>query len=238
MKKGLWKRLKYYLFGVILGTIMVALIFQNRACNWTPSNRIKTSISQKVIVFPDNQVQKLNTIGITKKNIFEYLVKADINFNESLKDLGTYPRVYVFEEDNDPNKRVQFSLYEDSYITTVRALGSTGKPKRIEHPNGWGEFVRVPRDSAIVFIDKDNFTQCKARGLATKNPDSIIQQMKSTGRINFSKSDLMLTKAKQFITFKQNDSLTVKAKTIWYKSRITFKDFIWDYKLPCEKDSL
>lgn len=237
MQKGLWKRLKFYLLGVILGTIMVALMFQNRACTWTPTNRIKKAISQKVIVFPDNQIQALEKIGINKENIFKYVVKADINFDASLKEIGTYPRVYVFEKDGDPNKRVQFSLYEDSYITTVRALGQKGQPKRIDHPKGWGEFVRIPRDSAIVFIDKSNYTQCKARGLVTQHPDSLIKQMERTGRINFSKSNLMLTKAEQFITFKQ-DTMTVRAKTIWYKSRITFKDFIWDKKLPCESDSL
>lgn len=237
MSKGLWKRLKFYLFGIILGIIMVALIFQNRACTWTPSNRIKTAISDKIIVFPDNQIKKLETIGINKDNIFEFVVKADIDFGESLKDIGTYPRVYILEDEEDPNKRMQFSLYEDSFITTVRALGKTEAPVRVEQPKGWGVFARIPRDSAIVYIDKDNYTQCKARGLTTQNVDSLIHQMKRTGRINFNKSDLMLTKAKQFITFQQ-DSILVRAKAIWYKSRITFKDFVWDYKLPCESDSL
>ncbi|HLW29443.1 MAG TPA: hypothetical protein VKX29_01190, partial [Brumimicrobium sp.] len=72
--------------------------------------------------------------------------------------------------------------------------------------------------------------------LASKEQKDIVQAMKETGRINFSKSDLMLPKAVQQIEFMQNDTLMVDAKTIWFESRITFKDFYWDYKLPCETE--
>ena len=70
--------------------------------------------------------------------------------------------------------------------------------------------------------------------MASKESQNIINAMKTTGRVDFSKSDLMLTKAVQQIQFIQNDTLEVNAKTIWFESRITFKDFEWDYKLPCE----
>jgi hypothetical protein len=43
----------------------------------------------------------------------------------------------------------------------------------------------------------------------------------------------MLPKAEHYITYRDNDTTLVKAKTIWFESRITFKDFYWDEALDC-----
>jgi hypothetical protein len=230
--RGIWKRLRYYLIGFLIGIVFVSVLFKDRGCSWTPANRVKNSIQDRIIVFPENQISSLNELGLNKDNIYKFLVMGDVDFSNSLKD--TYPKVYIIEENDSIDKRLQFSLYEDSYITIVHALKKEEIPKRYEQLDGWGEMVRLPKDSAFVFIDKSNYSQCKARGLASKESQNIINAMKTTGRVDFSKSDLMLTKAVQQIQFIQNDTLEVNAKTIWFESRITFKDFEWDYKLPCE----
>ncbi|PWH86940.1 hypothetical protein [Brumimicrobium oceani] len=230
--QGIWKRLRYYLIGFLIGTIFVSILFKDRGCSWTPTNRVKNSIQDKIIVFPENQIQSLNQLGLNKDNIYRFLVNADVDFSNSLKD--KFPKVYIVENNDSIHQRLQFSLYEDSYITVVHPLKKEEKPKRYEHLEGWGEMIRLPKDSSLVFIDKSNYTQCKARGLATKDQQEITNAMKATGRVDFSKSDLMLTKAVQQIQFIQNDTLEVNAKTIWFESRITFKDFDWDYKLECE----
>lgn len=232
--QGIWKRLRYYLIGFIIGTIFVSILFKDRGCSWTPANRVKNSIQDKIIVFPEDQIKSLDELGLNKNTIYKFLVEADVDFSNSLKD--DFPKVYIVEENDSIDRRLQFSLYEDSYITIVHALKKDEKPKRYEQLEGWGEMARLPKDSALVFIDKSNYTQCKARGLASKEQNDIIQAMKTTGRVDFSKSDLMLTKAVQQIQFIQNDTLEVNAKTIWFESRITFKDFDWDYKLDCENE--
>lgn len=230
--QGIWKRLRYYLIGFLIGTVFVSILFKDRGCSWTPSNRVKNSIQDKIIVFPENQIQSLDALGLNKDNIYKFLVNASVDFSNSLKD--KYPKVYIIEENDSIDKRLQFSLYEDSYITIVHALKKDEKAKRYEQLEGWGEMIRLPKDSSLVFIDKSNYTQCKARGLASKDQQEITNAMKATGRVDFSKSDLMLTKAVQQIQFIQNDTLEVNAKTIWFESRITFKDFDWEYKLDCE----
>ncbi|RYM34699.1 hypothetical protein ERX46_04815 [Brumimicrobium glaciale] len=232
--QGIWKRLRYYLIGFLIGTIFVSILFKDRGCSWTPANRVKNSIQDKIIVFPEDQIVSLKALGLNKDNIYKFLVNGDVDFSNSLKD--KFPKVYIIEENDSIDKRLQFSLYEDSYITIVHALKKEEKPQRYEHLDGWGEMIRLPKDSALVFIDKSNYSQCKARGLATKDQQEIIKAMKTTGRVDFSKSDLMLTKAVQQIQFIQNDTLEVNAKTIWFESRITFKDFDWDYKLDCETE--
>lgn len=234
-KKGFGKRLSYYIIGLVLGSLLVAVIFGERACSWTPSNRIKTDILEKIIVFPDNQIEELHRLGVNKSNIENMVIKGNIKYSESLNDHSVFPRAYVFEINDSIHRRLQFSLYEDSYVTVVHALGEGEKAKRYTDLKGWGEMERLPRDSSLIFIDESNYTQCKARGLASKKEKDIVKAMETTGRINFSKSDLMLTKAEQQIYFTQNDTVKVQAKTIWFRYKITFKDFIWDYKLPCEE---
>lgn len=234
-KQGFWRRLSFYVIGLILGTLLVFLFFGERACSWMPANRIKNDILEKIIVFPDNQIEKLHNIGINKTNIKDFVIKGNINFSESLKDMSKYPKEYILEVKDSVEKRLQFSLYEDSYVTVVHVLGKQEKPKRYNQLKGWGEMACLPRDSLLIFIDESNYTQCKARGLASKKEEDIVNAMKSTGRINFSESDLMLPKAVQEIYFTQNNTVKVQSKTVWFKYKITFKDFIWNYKLPCEE---
>tara|TARA_B100000508_G_scaffold118450_1_gene98568 strand:- start:83495 stop:84202 length:708 start_codon:yes stop_codon:yes gene_type:complete len=234
--KGFWKRLKFYLIGFTVGLIFVFFFFKNRGCAWTPQNRVKNAIIDKVLVIPESEKKDHPELeSLTSASIMQFLAQGDVNFGESLKDQDVYPKAYVVELEDSIPGRLQFSLYNDSYVSVIHWLDEGEKARRIEKPEGYGDFLRLPKDSAVVFVDKSNFVQCKARGLASKDQDDLVEALQATGRINFDKSDLMLTKAEQFIEFKQNDTIHVEAKTIWYESRITFKDFIWDYKLPCEK---
>lgn len=236
MKKGFGRRLMLYLVGVVLGSILIYPLFMNRSCNWLPGDRVKLTIFRKLIVVPDDQKVALNELGIDKSTVGTYLSQEDIDFSESLKDLGVYPKVYVFKKNEKYPKRVQLSFYEDSYIAVLHVLEDDETPQRYENLQGFGEIYRIPADSALVKIDNSNYIQCKARGLTTTDYKQIIQDIKNTGRIDFSKSDLMLTKAEQQLLFTQNDTLQVEAKTIWFKERINFKDFYWDEKLPCEEN--
>ncbi|WP_205677828.1 hypothetical protein [Brumimicrobium salinarum] len=230
--QGIWRRFRYYLIGFLIGTVFVSILFKDRGCSWTPTNRVKNSIQDKIIVFPENQLKKLEQLGINKSNIYKFLVHGDVDFSNSLKD--RFPKVYIIEENDSINKKLQFSLYEDSFISIVHVLDQEESPQRYEQLEGFGVMARLPKDSALVFIDKSNYTQCKARGLASSEQGDIITAMKETGKVDFSNSNLMLTKATQRIQFLQNDTLTVNAETIWLESRITFKDFYWDYELDCE----
>lgn len=233
--KGFWRRLWLYMIGFTISAIFVYLLFGSRSCTWMPGERVKSGLFKKLIVFPEDEIKSLDELGINRTNIYKYLAKGDIDFSESLKNLGVYPKVYVFEPNDTVNKRLQVSMYEDGYIAVVHVLTDEMKPERFEKLEGFGDIVYLPRDSSLIYIDQSNFMQCKARGLASKDYKTIIQDIKNTGKINFSKSKLMLPKAEQQLYFIQNDTLQVEAKTIWYKDKINFKDFIWDYKLPCEE---
>ena len=235
MKSSMWKRIKFYGFGFIIGLIFVAIFFNNKGCSWMPSNRIKDSILNKVIVFPDAEIDALSAMGISDSTIYQFLLNADVNFSKSIKEQGVYPKEYVLEVEDSTLRSLQFSLFEDSYITVVYPLENDEKSQQYGNLDGWGEMIRIPKDSSLVFLDKSNYTQCKKRGLNSDSFHDLTMDLKHSGRINFNKSDLMLAKAEHYISFVQDDTLEVEAETIWYEQRITFKDFIWDYKLPCEE---
>lgn len=233
--KGLLRRFKYYGIGFTIGLIFVIFFFQNRGCAWLPANRVKNTLLDKVLVVPETEKGKLEAANISNEQLISFLDDGSILFSESLKDQNKYPKVYIFEKEFEGQpSRVQFSIYEDSYIAPIHYLGSDQAPSRYEELKGMGDFIKLPRDSALVYIDKSNHVQCKSRPIIDKDKAALTQFLKESGQINFSKSNLMLPKAEHYISFMQNDTSLVKAKTIWFESRITFKDFYWDYKLDCE----
>lgn len=233
--KSILNRFKFYAVGFIIGLIFVVFFFQNRGCSWLPSNRVKNTLLDKVLVLPDSEIEKVASLNLNDADLISFLEDGDINFRVSLKDHSTFPKVYVFEKDiHGQLLRLQFSLFEDSYIAIIHFLGKSEEPQRYQDMTGYGNFIRIPRDTSLVYIDKSDYTQCKASNLNVSDKDEIANLLKNNGRINFSKSNLLLPKAEHFISYHENDTTTINAKTIWFESRITFKDFYWDETLPCE----
>lgn len=230
-----WKRLKYYLIGFSLGLIFVVFFFQNRGCSWLPGNRVKNTLLDKVLVLQEDQQEIMAQHGLNNEDIAQFLNLGDVEFDMSLKDNNVYPKVFVLSRlVNETEHYLAFSIYEDSYISLIHYLEKDQVPVRHTQPEGMGTFIRIPRDSGLVFIDKTPFIKCKSSLLETTDGLEIAKKLKTTGEINFDKSNLMLPKAEHYIFYKENDSTTIEAKTIWFESRITFKDFYWDTKLDCE----
>lgn len=232
--EGLGRRLIYYSIGLLIGTLFVVSMWGNRSCTWLPNNRVKKTILHKLIVFPENQIPALEELGINRDNIYNFFLKEKIDFFSSIKKQGDYPKVYVYHTNDTIKKRLTFTIFEDSYITAVHVLEDDEEPQQHMELGTWGRVVGLPRDSALVFIDKSSYTQCKASKLASNDLKQITKDIKYTGKINFDQSDLLLPKAEIQLYFTQNDTLEVQAQTIWFETRINIKDFIWDEKLDCE----
>jgi len=235
--KSIWKRFQYYGIGFGIGLIFVGFFFQNRGCSWLPSNRVKNTLMDKVLVLPESQEEIMRKHRLTEEELIQFLNDGDVVFNASIKEPAVFPKAYVLEREiAGKMHRVQFSIYEDSYITPVHYVEENGEAVNYENLAGSGRFLRLPKDSALVFIDKSDYVQCKSTGLADAEQKSIVEALANSGSIDFDKSDLMLPKAEHHISFIQSNGDTVQAKTIWFESRITFKDFYWSKPLPCEKN--
>jgi hypothetical protein len=57
--ESLWRRLKYYGIGFGIGLVFVIFFFQNRGCSWLPSNRVKNSILDRLVVASDETLEIL-----------------------------------------------------------------------------------------------------------------------------------------------------------------------------------
>ena len=224
------------MIGFSIGTVFVIFFFQNRGCAWLPGNRVKNTFLDKVIVLPESEKERFNELGLNDTDIIMFLNEGAVNFSESIKQQAVYPKAYVIERETDQQLvRLQFTLYEDSYIAPVHVLDEQEKAVSYPELSGSGRFIRIPRDSALVFIDtKAPKLLCKSKGLGDFSQKQIAQSMRETGEIDFTKSDLMLPKAEHYIKFTMNDTLHYEAKTIFFESRINFKDFYWNEELECE----
>lgn len=227
-----WQRLRYYLFGFGIGLFFVFFFFQNRGCSWLPGNRVKNTILGKVLVLPESEKKIFQENGLSEDEIIQFLNNGDILFDESLKE-NIYPKVYVIEKEiKGKTHKISFSLYEDAYISTVHYLESI--PQRFDQLEGMGKIIRIPSDSGLVFLDKTPFINCKSQPLVTRNDREIAKLIKETGQVNFDKSQLMLPKAEIHIQYLDSGSKKVEAKTIWFESRICFRDFYWDEEIICD----
>lgn len=230
-------RFKYYLGGFVIGSIFVFFFFQNRGCSWTPSNRVKNTLLGKVLVLPESEKQELKEAGLTTEDFISFLNDGDIDFRGSLKEQDVYPKVYkITKEFNDKTISAQFSLYEDAYISVGEILKEGEAIHRVENYKGYGDFIKFPLDTNMVFADTA-IIRCELQSFAFQNYDSIQADMMRAGRINFDASNLMLPKAEQQVEFTDRKLGTINTRTIWKLSKIFMNqvDFEGRDQLPCAK---
>lgn len=94
-----WKRVRVYIIGVGIGSLMVLFFFGDRGCGgWLPSNRVKTSIIESIFETSDYIDCKLTCNGFTKEKIENLILNGDVLFKESKTKED--PREYVIEHDS------------------------------------------------------------------------------------------------------------------------------------------
>lgn len=80
---NLWRRLKYYGIGFGIGLIFVLVLFRQKGCSWTPGNRVKTALLDRIVFVDsaDNAFLKLHQINA--KDLQSYIENATVSFMES-----------------------------------------------------------------------------------------------------------------------------------------------------------
>ena len=105
-----WKRLRVYLLGLGIGSLMVLFFFGDRGCGgWLPGNRVKTSIMETTFVTSDRINCKLYCNEFTAESIANLVVRGSVNFEKSKTKEN--PREYLIEYEN---KQLMFSVPIDS----------------------------------------------------------------------------------------------------------------------------
>lgn len=89
------KRILYYLIGFGMGLIITIIIFQGRGCEWTPGNRVKSSLQSSKILISEQEKCRLNCLSILDVEIFEMVNHGDVDFGKS----DTKSTVHTFKID-------------------------------------------------------------------------------------------------------------------------------------------
>ena len=230
---SLLRRLKFYGIGFSIGLVFVLIFFQNRGCSWLPSNRIKNSFLDRVIVLPKNEANTLKKLHLTHKDIINVLNDGDVVFSKSLKKGKT--KVYHLEKEFENKGLLHFffTLPDESFISEVHI--SEHKATQVKNMlTGSGEILHFPKDDNLVFVDSSQFVTCQQSELGLINPIDILKLMKKQSTIDFSKTNYKASpKAVQYIQFFDKKHRLIGAHAIWYKNKINITDFVLPFKSNC-----
>jgi hypothetical protein len=222
---SLLKRLKYYGIGFGIGLVFVIFFFQNRGCSWTPTNRIRTAIQERVVVIPDSDKGFNLKDAALKKRIEDYLENGEIDFGNSKKqDPNKYYKV-----DLEGQKSLYFTLPNDSFISAVY----TKEPKE-ETKKGYAQLLLFPEVDDLIFMDTTDLLSCQLLGLGFKDERHLQKELMKNGVLNLDKSNFKdVVKPEHFIEFLSPKGNKIAINAVWYKSKINIKSFSYTDSLNC-----
>lgn len=216
--KPFLRRLKYYGIGFGIGSIFVFFFFQNRGCSWTPSNRVKNAILDRLIVISDSTAMELEENNISYEDVVEALNDGDVDFGKSDKDKKN--KAYVIERDGHS---FVFTLPHESFISEVFLAKNVKDVKA--STTGTGLIIRIPNDDDMVYAEEGDVIGCQQEKLGLISNKKIYKKLKNTGRIDFEKSDLSVTpKPEHYMTIVNNGD-TIGMTMIWYKTKLNISSF-------------
>jgi hypothetical protein len=210
------RRLKYYGIGFGIGIIAVFLIFGNRACNWGPKQRIKTSINDRVIVINSFNDSIRKSKDISDSRLLNLIQEGDIIFNESKTKNPL--KVYHFESDG-----IEFNVTipENSFISEVKFKPTNAK-STMNSKNGFGRILKFPKERNLIYYDENNSDlDSVVQSLGCQNSEQLFGLVKKSGRINFNKSSLHNpNKLNHVLTVSSTNNKSADISSIWYKEKI------------------
>ncbi len=229
-----WRRLKFYGFGFGIGLVFVVVFFQNRGCSWLPSNRVKNSFLERLIVLPESQKALMLSKNLTEKDIINVLNDGDVNFEKSIKQGKT--KVYLLEKEFDGKGviRFYFTLPRESFISEVM-ISAPSASKVINTTSGYGDIIHFPKDDNLIYVDTTKLVTCQQNELGLLNPLDIYKLLKKSGRVDFSKTNYnKYPKAEQYLEFTDKKNRVIGTKSIWYKNKINITVFETPFKIECK----
>lgn len=217
------RRLKYYGVGFGLGLIFVFFFFKNRGCSWTPNNRVKNAILDRMIVIPASEQQEINKLGLSDSLVKNFLNSGDVDFGASDKEDPV--KNYIIEHEG---VKLLFSLPSESFISEVSVFKKD--PNRAVSDEGVGRMIHIPNDENIFYLDSIETVVDPLKSLGIDDGKEVLKAFKRNGVVNFGKSDLTVRpKPVQYLEFVLMGD-TVGVKATWYKNKINVFDVVFSDK--------
>lgn len=212
------RRLKFYGIGFGLGLIFIFFFFSNRGCSWTPSNRVKNAVLDRLIVVSDSTELELKEKGISSEDIIQALNDGDVDFGNSNTDKKN--KAYLIERDGH---KFVFTLPNESFISQVFLAKSVKGIKG--STEGTGKIIRIPNDKNIVHADSSSVVSCQQEKLGLISMTKIYKKLKSNGRIDFAKTDLTITPKPEHHMIIEHEGKSIGMTMIWYKTKLNISSF-------------
>jgi len=224
----IWRRLKYYGIGFGLGLIFLIFFFQNRGCTWLPSNRVKNTILDRVIVVSEKTKQDMEGLNLSSEDIIQVLNDGDVEFKKS--DKNSDDKVYLIEKEG---RSYLFTLPKESYIAELFIGKDAFNVKTSEV--GRGKIIHLPNDENMVYPDSTQYVTCQQEELGLADPKAIYKLIKETGEIDFGKTNLSVKPKPEHYMYFVKEGDTIGFEAIWYKNKINITAFDLPFENPCKQ---
>ena len=220
------KRLKYYGVGFGFGIIFVVFFFQNRGCSWLPSNRVKNTILDRVLVIDESTEKQMLKMNLSTDDVVQVLNDGDILFNES--DKNREHKCYIIEKEG---VTYAFTLPAESFISQV--FVDVKNEVKSTSTKGEGRLIHFPMDDNLVYVDTSHVLACQEEQLGVEKPQEIYKSLIENGKIDFEKSNLLIRpKAEHFLLF-EFEGQEIGANFIWYKDKLNLIAFKFEGSDKC-----
>jgi hypothetical protein len=228
--ENFFRRLKYYGIGFGIGLLFVIFFFKNKGCAWTPENRVKTAIFERLLVLNENNKRELEKLNLSEKELIQILRKSDINFQKSKKTDRF--KVYHFECKTKTGKAfiALLTLGKDSFLSEV-VLKEKSTRKVKNSVEGLGEIIYFPKERNFLYVDTTDKLICQKEIIQLKENNQLFQRIRNNGMIDFGNSKLSRNpKPEHCILFKDKKNREVRAYALWHMDKIEIfsMDLVFD----------
>jgi hypothetical protein len=201
----------------------VVLLFQQKGCSWTPGNRVKSAILERIIFIDSLDEIYIKAHNISPKILREFIENGTVSFLKSKRN--GQEKLYHFHgtlgSDKSFNclvgyreKSVVVDLdFEHSEIKQYKPLVGYAKPFLYKKKN-W-------------FSGKWNLYELKGM-VPSSAPEKFTELFLKNGRLDCSKSTFDVQKPTSYLfftnQFAKHHKQEYQMRTIWYQEKIEIKD--------------
>jgi hypothetical protein len=233
--ENFWRRLKYYGIGFGIGLVFVIFFFKNKGCAWTPENRVKNAIFERMLVISENEKERLNKLNVNEKELIRIIRNGDIDFQKSKKTDRF--KIYHFDCQTKYNKKfsVLLTLGKDSFISEI-LIKEKNSFRAKNSREGKGKIIYFPKERNFLFTDTTDLLICQKQVAQLLDNEKLYQRIRKNGTIDFKNSKLeMSPKPEHCILFRDKKNREIRAFAIWHMDKIEIFRFDLSFQTDCDQ---